>query len=325
MLRLLFLILLSCLLLPVGSIQAQSSVIQSFRLQAASRAVNSRGQSFAWPAVRSIDAVLELSVPQATKAEVLLSIEDATGSRLGRHKSKHTLAAGTQTLELRDVFSTKDVFGTRLLTARLQLELKGLPAESRELPFEVSGPPMPVLELTDLRMYLPKEGTDPSSPGRVQFDPGSPFALEATVNLSANPAGLTPRLIVLASMDEDLDETGPELPDQLYDQHWDVKHLEFTEGQYKVLVRGTLPYFFRDPWQSRHPFTIFVIADFGSGSGRVQQTLKGEVFDYRPGEDKRADEVRRRLISIGRASSWTVADQRVPDPNPEFEKYRPGR
>jgi hypothetical protein len=296
-------------LTAVPHAQAQQEALTSFTLRPANPAVNSR-DLFEWPVTTDIDAVLSIDVPTASVAQVLLVIFES-GEVVSKYKGKYQLSAGPQQLRLPAVFSTAKVLGQRLLAAQLELAVKGYGTSKRELTFEVQGPPQPMVQIESLRLYAQDQSGAPNSTSSVrQFNLGQPFMVELIFGVSENPAQLQPRVIVLASMVEDDSYSGYDLPEQMYEEHYDTKtipDLEDGVGRRRVVLRGTMPRAFAEPWNNFHPFRIYAAIDFGSGP-RVVEEVEGEVFDYQPGEDKRNDDPRLRLVNLSRSNSWTVSE-----------------
>jgi hypothetical protein len=176
-----------------------TSLITDFYLRATSNAVHSH-DLFEWPMTTDIDAVVKLDAPAASNAQVLIVISSA-GEVLGKYKAKQAVAAGRQELRIPKVFATDKVLGQRLLTAQLQLAVKGYALETREITFEIKGPPQPKVSIDTLRIYTVNQSDTPVSINSVkQFAVGQPFMVEAVITVADNPAHLHPRLTVLASM-----------------------------------------------------------------------------------------------------------------------------
>lgn len=297
---------------------AQTSQLKDFYFRASNSAVNTR-DLFQWPMTTDIDAVLKIDAPAAAMSNVFIVIFEA-GEVVAKYKGKHALVAGSNELRLPKLFATDRILGQRLLTAQLELAVKGFPVEKREVAFEVKGPPQPQAEIIGLRLYHPNPSGDPESNKNVhQFELGKAFQVEVLFSVLDNPARLKPRLILLASVLEDDTYTGYDLPRQMYDDHYDMREIELEtgEGLRRVIARGSLPHFYASPWQNRHPFRIYAALDF-SGGPRVTQYVEAEVFDYTPSEARRDDDPARRLIQLARAQSWNVGEPAKPmDGRPE--------
>jgi hypothetical protein len=95
-----------------------------------------------------------------------------------------------------------------------------------------------------------------------------------------------------------------------------MKTLDFEEGTRRIVLRGSQPQYFADPWQNHHPLHVYAIVDFGSGE-RTVKTVDSEVFDYTPGEPRKSDDPARRLISISRSVSWDISEPDNTAPRPK--------
>jgi hypothetical protein len=291
--------------------QEGPSPLKAFYFRSTSNAVNTR-DLFQWPTSTDIDAVMKVDVPATSTAQVLIALYVGT-EVVGKFKSKYSLTPGVQELRIPKVFATDKILGQRLITAKLELAIKGYAVERREVTFEVQGPPQPKAEITNVRIYEVQQNSTPHTPrSSLQFGPGKPFMVEVEFNVSDNPAHIKPQLLVLMSMVEDDAYTGYDLERQTYDNHYDLKAIDLNEGEGKrrVVLQCNAPRMFANPWQNHHPFRVYAGIDFGNGQ-RVVKSADGEVFDYTPGEIRRSDDPARRLFTIARASSWTVS---IPDP-----------
>jgi hypothetical protein len=288
------------------------------RLVPHANVVARRADSFDWPAVLGLDAQIKVdySGPAGTRADLLLTAVSQTGEQVLKRKAAFTLNPGVNELVVEDLLATTDVLGRRLLTLRVELAAKGAPAVASELEFTLNGPPAPAAEVRELKLYDPRGATSFNSvafEAKHDFAVGDNFGIEAVIEVTDNPAGLRPRLRIIAVMDEDARESGFDMPRQYHTAHFDERVLDSLEVPMRVRATARLPYFFLEPWNHRHPFTVRVALDFGGGAVTYTE-ISGEVFDFRPSDDRRNDNLDQRLIGISRGPTWIVSPAHLPDP-----------
>lgn len=309
--------LFAALLPALPAAQQPRAEITAARLLPDAAVVSPNATVFQWPIVIDLGAQFKVRYdgPDAARASLLATVRTQGGDVIAKRKESYELQPGLSELSIGKLLATTDVLGRRMLTLRLELAVKGAPTVARELEFTVSGPEAPTAAITALKLYDPRGATTQLTSAfesKTQFGVGDSFGIEAIFELGENPAGLRPRLHIMAVVDEDALDTGPEVPRQFYTLHYDELRVDPLDVPQRVRATARLPYFFREPWNHRHLFTVYVSLDFGGPAVTAQ--VGGEVFDYRPGDERRNDQIEQRLISVARGPTWIVGAAHMPDP-----------
>lgn len=295
-------------LLLCGAAQKPSVKVQDFYFSPAGETSLPRSE-YAWPEDSAIDAVAVVETEGYSgelRLDLYLVIFDEDEAVVAKQRSKHSLKAGTYTLTFPAALDAARSFGSRRLTAKVEAALKGGGSDMAQAGLSLSGPDAPEVDFIDLRLYNPARGRDSDD-----FAPGELFVFEALFEISGNPGGAVPSVLVYAMLEEDGYQLDPELDYQPYDNHWDIAQPASPAGQFRLRAAGRLPRFFAEPWEHRHPLRVYIYVNFSPEASSHDYT-RAEVFDAYPGENRRNDDLAQRLVELDRAYKW------------ELRRLRPG-
>ena len=258
---------------------------------------------FSWPEVKELNALVRLDVGGyrgEEKIDLFMVVFDEEGEVLSKHRGKHFLPAGEHELLFERFISTGDVFGDREFTVKLEAALKGCQPEQAETSFDMTGPDPPDVDILYLDIYNVQGGRRDKI-----FAPGDEFMVEAEFEIERNESSVAPRLMLYGAMEEDAYLIDPELEYQPYETQWDALQGEYRAGVYRLTASGRLPYYFAEPYATRHPFRLYLVVDFGR-EARTVDYARGVLDDYYSGEQRGNEDVAQRLIELNRSYTWEL-------------------
>jgi hypothetical protein len=259
--------------------------------------------AFAWPDQKSLNVVVDVDLSGyggEQRLDLFLVMLEGEKRVVRKSKGRHSLPAGSHTLLFKDFFQTNAVFSEHTYTLKVEATLKGALPSHGEMELSVTGPDEPHVSFLDTSLYIAEQGK-----GAQYFTPGAEFRLDALIEVEGNESSVKPRLTLYGVMEEDAYDTDPELDYQPYTAQWDTWELPSPEGEFQVLAGGRLPLFFAQPWDSEHPFRIYMIVDFGGGCRKLDYA-RAILYDPRPGDERRSDVLVDRLIDFDRALRWDI-------------------
>lgn len=268
--------------------------------------------AFGWPDNKSLSVMVQVKLAGFSgkeKLDLFLVLFDDEDRIVKKNKGRHSLPAGAHDIAFTDFLDVGARFGAQDYRLELEAALKGAAPVRESLSFSLTGPDAPQADIVELNMFNPKWG-----PGGKLYAPGEQFQFEATVEIEHNDSSVTPRVVVYGAMEEDSFDIDPEYESQLYTNQWDAVALPARDGEFRIVARGRLPYFFANPWDNRHAFRVYAIVDFGPGA-RTLDYERAELSDPDPGERRRTDDITARLIELDRGYLWEVRRLRGATPD----------
>jgi hypothetical protein len=272
---------------------------------------------FVWPQQVDLDAELSLALEgfsgsRKVSVFAVLFEDPRDGPPVDKHdqqvlaklKGTHNLNAGSQRLAFPALWHTDERPGRHRYRLDVEADLKGAKAAQRSIWFETQGPPPPEVEIISAEAWNPNGSRENSN-----FQPGDPLALNVLFEVRGNQARHGPVFAITALMDEDRYSDDDLRVTPYGEVNRDRRQLTAEDGEYQLTVRGLLPAFYSEPWNTRHPFSIRLEVDTGSGAPTVT-TLNLSINDYYPGDARRTPDLAPRLIQLDRALRWDLRLQR---------------
>jgi len=290
-------------LLAVPAQAADSSIsLTSFYAYDVGTGKQSGRTNFTWPEQAAIGALVRFETSGYEKrktAEVFYSLTDRRGETLEKHTAELSVHAGEHEYVLPLRIELERLFGADRYKLHVEAKLAGANRVSDEVELVLTGPPLPTVNVADLRLV------DPDS-GEVldKLAPRQQFRILGTIAVQGNTTKRLPLLTVwgLMNKDELLVEHWTAPP--FCDTYWDRYQLELPNGKWRFAIDGRMPEHFVQNAVESQPFEFTFTTAFTSGAYLVE-TLAGTVLASGTGTQVSSD-LDDRLIELERNWHWEV-------------------